>query len=95
MAALGLSQLDLYAVNTVHAIDEQDQYKDERDLLSCEPLHMKTGRSAEPSTFMPYCSFAMSGFSEMNVKSLRFIEYGNGTMSNPKMLISNTKSANT
>lgn len=44
---------------------------------------------------MPYCNFAMIGFSEMKVKSLRLMEYGRGTMSNPKTLISNTKSANT
>ena len=47
------------------------------------------------TTFKPYCSFAISGFSEMKVKILRFIEYGRGTMSKPKTLISNTRSANT
>lgn len=31
----------------------------------------------------------------MKVKSFRFIEYGKGTMSNPKIDISNTKRANT
>ena len=44
---------------------------------------------------MPYCSFAIRGFSEMKVKSLRFIEYGRGTMSKAKMTISKTRSANT
>ena len=44
---------------------------------------------------MPYCSFAISGFSEMKVKSLRLKEYGRGTMSKAKIAISNTRSANT
>ena len=47
------------------------------------------------TTFKPYCNFAISGFSEMKVKSLRFTEYGRGTISKPKTLISNTRSANT
>ena len=38
VAALGLSQLDLNAIDTVHAIDEQNQYEDEGDLPSCEHL---------------------------------------------------------
>ena len=94
MAALSFSELDLNAVDTIHTVDEQDQYEDEGNLSSSEPLPVKRGGKCR-ATFMPYCSFAMSGFSEMKVKSLRFMEYGRGTMSNPKMLISNTRSANT
>ncbi len=41
VAALRLSQLDLNAIDTVHAIDEQNQYEDEGDLSSCE--HLKRG----------------------------------------------------
>jgi len=37
----------------------------------------------------------MRGFSDMKVKSFRFMEYGRGTMSNPKTDISNTRRANT
>ena len=44
---------------------------------------------------MPYCNFATSGFSDMKVKSLRFIEYGSGTMRAQKIVISNTRSTNT
>ena len=32
LAALGFSQLDLDAVDTVHTIDEQDQYENEGNL---------------------------------------------------------------
>lgn len=38
LAALGLGQLDLDAVDTVHTVDEQNQYEDERNLSSCK-LH--------------------------------------------------------
>ena len=41
-------------------------------------------------TFMPYCSFATKGFSEIKVKSLRFQENGRGTMSNMNTAISAT-----
>lgn len=46
-------------------------------------------------TFMPYCNFATSVFSEMKVKSLRFQVNGRGTMSSMKTAISATSSANT
>jgi hypothetical protein len=39
-------------------------------------------------TFMPYCSFAIIGLSEMNVNSLRRHVNGRGTMSARKMTIS-------
>ena len=46
-------------------------------------------------TFMPYCNFAIMGFSEMKVKSLRFQVNGRGTMSNMKIVISTTSRTNT
>lgn len=33
VTALGFSQLDLNAVDTVHTVDEQDQYEDEGNLI--------------------------------------------------------------
>ena len=51
--------------------------------------------SRKDHTFMPYCSFAISGLSEIKVKSFRFHVYGRGTMSSMKMLISATRSKNT
>ena len=45
--------------------------------------------------FRPYCSFAMIGFSEMNVNSLLRMVKGRGTMSSMKMLISATRSMKT
>lgn len=48
-----------------------------------------------PCTFKPYCNFAISGLSEMKVKSLRFQVNGSGTMSSMKMPISAIKSINT
>lgn len=44
---------------------------------------------------MPYCNFAMSGFSEMKLNNFRFQVNGRGMMSNMKTLISNTSSKNT
>lgn len=41
MAALSFSQLDLNAIDTVHTVDEQDQYEDERNLSSCKPVEAK------------------------------------------------------
>lgn len=46
-------------------------------------------------TFKPYCNLAMTGFSEMKVKSLRFIVNGRGMMRDIKTTISNTRSAKT
>lgn len=42
-------------------------------------------------TFMPYCSFAIIGLSEMKVKSLRRHVKGRGTMRAQKMSISVTR----
>lgn len=44
---------------------------------------------------MPYWNFATSGFSDMKVKSLRFMVYGSGTIRAQKMAISNIRSTNT
>jgi hypothetical protein len=41
--------------------------------------------------FMPYCSFAIIGLSEMKVKSLRRHVKGRGTMRAQKMSISVTR----
>lgn len=54
LAALGLSQLDLNAVDAVHAVDEEDQYEDESDLWCCQPLQARKGTSAE----LPSCHTA-------------------------------------
>ena len=45
IAALGLSQLDLDAVDTVHTVDEENQYEDEGNLSSRESLQAKAGMS--------------------------------------------------
>jgi hypothetical protein len=47
------------------------------------------------NTFMPYCSLAIIGLSEMNVKSLRRHVNGRGMMRARKMSISVTKRRNT
>ncbi len=44
---------------------------------------------------MPYWNFATSGFSDMKVKSLRFMVYGSGTIRAQKMVISTIRSTNT
>lgn len=45
--------------------------------------------------FNPYCSLATSGFSEMKVKTFRFIVKGRGMMSVMKTTISKTRRAKT
>lgn len=45
--------------------------------------------------FKPYCNLAMRGFSDMKVKSLRFMVKGIGMMRDMKTTISNTRSAKT
>lgn len=89
----GRGQLNLDAVYPVDAVDEQDQDEDEGDLYLDQ--HGTRARSCDQPTFMPYCNFATSGFSEMKVKSLRFMVYGSGTMRAQKMPISNIRSTNT
>jgi hypothetical protein len=46
---------------------------------------------SDSHTFMPYCSFAIIGLSEMKVKSLRRHVKGRGTMRAQKMSISVTR----
>lgn len=90
----GLGQLDLDAVDAVHAVDEQDQDEDECDLrfvlASCY-----SSRHNVYCTFSQYCSFAMMGFSEMKVKTARLVLNGSGMMRVTKTAISNTRSAKT
>ena len=88
------SELDLYTVYTVHAIDEEDQDKDKSDLGVCL-IFAGISVQARSLTFMPYCSFATIGLSDMNVKSLRRHVKGSGTMRARKMTISATKRRNT
>lgn len=46
-------------------------------------------------TFNPYCSLAISGFSDMKVNTARLILRGSGMMIVTKTAISNMSSANT
>lgn len=51
LAAFGFRQLDLDAVDTVHTIDEQNQYENEGNLSFCEPLPAILGTRAELPSF--------------------------------------------
>jgi hypothetical protein len=53
------------------------------------------GVGVKVHTFMPYCSFAISGLSDKNVKSLRRHVNGMGTTSATKMNISDRSRRNT
>ena len=90
----GLRELDLDAVDAVHTVDEEDEDKNERDLSSFSTREQMRTETVS-HTFKPYCNLAMRGFSEMKVKSLRFMVKGRGMMSDMKTTISNTRSANT
>lgn len=46
-------------------------------------------------TFMPYCNFATSGFSEMKVKRVLFHVNGSGTINAMNSTISKTRMAKT
>lgn len=92
-AVLGGCQFDLDTVDSIDAVNEQYQDEDERNL---RPSAIVLDALLVPLlTFMPYCNFAIMGFSEMKVKSLRFQVNGRGTMSNMKMAISTTSRTNT
>ena len=90
---LGLSQLNLHAVDTVDAVHEQDEDKDEGDLqfFSESPFQIVLSLP----TFKPYCSLATKGFSDMKRKRFLLIVKGNGMMRDMKTAISKTRSANT
>lgn len=92
-AILGGCQFYLDTVDPIDAVDKQYQDEDEGNLYpsAIVPFACLIPRL----TFMPYCNFAIRGFSEMKVKSLRFQVNGRGTMSPMKMDISTTKRTNT
>lgn len=61
-------ELELYTVHSVDTVDEQDQNEDERNLTNVSRASTLGIRNR---AFIPYCIFAISGLSEMRVKSLR------------------------
>ena len=90
---LGLSHLQLHAIDAIDTVNEQDGYEDESNLEDVR--HSSYHRLALWLTFKPYCSFAMIGFSDMKVKRPRFQVKGRGVTRAAKTTISNTRSANT
>lgn len=91
---LGLRQLELYAVDAVHAVHEQDEDEDERDLHAVSKMTVGQEQLLL-LTFNPYCNFAIIGFSEMKVNRPRFTLNGNGMMSAMNTTISKTRRAKT
>jgi hypothetical protein len=79
----------LHAVDAVDAVNEQNEDEDERNLHGV--LNKASTRDRVIHTFIPYCSFAMTGLSDMKVKSLRRHVNGRGTINAMKMTISVTK----
>jgi hypothetical protein len=89
------SHLDLDTVDAVHTVKEEDQDEDECDLsivsgVSCPATSGICSFPGISVTFNPYCSFAIIGLSARNVKSLRFMVNGIGTMRAKKITISRT-----
>lgn len=92
------SQFDLDTVDTVDTVDEQDKNEDERYLWLC--LDSEFARVADTGgvwrrTFIPYCSLATMGLSDMKVKSFRLTVKGRGTIRPTKIAISVTRRTNT
>lgn len=56
--------------------------------------HSKLQKTS-PHTFIQYCSFAMTGLSEMKVRRVRFQVKGMGMISDMKTTISKTRSPKT
>lgn len=92
--ARGRGQLQLNTVDAVDAVNEQDKDEDKSDLAIRSAQGFAVRRFAT-HTFSPYCSFAMRGFSEMKVNSLRRQVNGRGMMSDMKITISATRSMKT
>lgn len=95
------SHLNLDTVDAVDAVEEEDQDEDERD-LSKERSEISFSQFADINgllqflyTFIPYCTFATIGLSDMKVKILRFMVNGIGMMRPTKTTISKTRSRNT
>jgi hypothetical protein len=90
----GLGEFELYAIDAVHTIDEEDEDEDESYLVLSQHTRAQNDLVII-RTFMPYCTFATRGFSEMNVNKLRFMLKGRGMMRDMKTSISKTRRANT
>lgn len=90
--ALGFGEsrkLNLDAVDTIDAVDKEDQDEDKGNLSDFQACFWEG--NVFQRTFMPYCSFAMRGLSEMKVKSLRRHVKGSGMMRARNMTISSTR----
>lgn len=89
VVAAEAGKLNLNAVDTVDAVYEENENEDESNLDSNQWHPALYGMTK--LTFMPYCSFATIGLSEIKVKSLRRQVNGSGTMRAQKMSISVTR----
>lgn len=89
-----IGKLNLNAIHTVHTVDEEDKDED-KGYLPRVSLALLAVRNRACHTFIPYCNLATIGLSEMKAKSFLLHVYGNGTMSNIKMVISATSRRNT
>lgn len=92
---LSMSLLQLDTIDTVDAVNEQDENEDERNLDNVSALLSQCFWAGVLRTFMPYCSFAMSGLSEMKENSFLRQVNGMGMMRDMKRSISNMRSTKT
>ena len=92
--ALEGSHLKLDTVDAVDTVQEEDQNEDECYLLLLSN-HCQSHPGFSCCTFIPYCNFATIGLSDMKLKNLRLILYGNGAMMMQKRNISTTRRTKT
>ena len=91
---LGRRQLNLYAVDAIHAVNEQDENEYE-GYLHLVRLLSRLLECIALFTFNPYCSLAIIGLSEMKLKRPRFMLNGMGIMRAMNTTISKTRRAKT
>jgi len=84
----------LHAVDSVDAVEEEDENEDEGDLVLCQAL----GRLFSWKlcyTFIAYCILATIGLSEMKLNNFRLAVNGMGIIRATNSSISKTRRTNT
>jgi hypothetical protein len=83
----------LDTVDAVDAVKEENKNEDECDLLTVSTIDPNTPENL--LTFIPYCSFATSGLSEIKLNILRLTAKGIGMTRAMNSAISDTRMAKT
>ncbi len=80
-------------VDAVDTVEEKNKNEDESDLQTISLVYPNTAENL--LTFIPYCSFATSGLSEIKLNIFRLTVKGIGTTRAMNRTISDTRMAKT